>query len=423
MTMRWCCVVLAATIDPCGDDAPPLRELAYEVRLYVGGSWDHAASFTLDLSEHVLALAEVSLLDARDRPQALIAVGTGYHTSRGEDANALGRVSYHTLHCGDAASPHYVLCDVGFPQLLLLQYYYTEDGQQALRQFYAKSFKGLVTAVAFMQAPRQRYIIVAGNNKMLEVLAWKLERSGSYELIKVGFIETFNYITHIQVVKSFIMYSDSHKSVHFLRLTESGERSVTLSYLAKDYHAAAISASHCLSDGKSLLFAAADMHKNVQFFQYEASAAKESSIALPLVRKADFNMSALVCNMVTAKLAATSPAAPPNRFGLLFGTVEGGLGALLPVDEVTFKRLLALQKLMTYALPHAGGLNPKDFRLFRAPESTRLHRDKHVVDGSLVWKYVSLDRRLQREIARAINTTVDRILASLRDVELSLNVF
>lgn len=42
--------------------------------------------------------------------------------------------------------------------------------------------------------------------------------------------------------------------------------------------------------------------------------------------------------------------------------MDGGLGAFVPVDEVSFKRLLALQKLMTYALPHMAGLNPKDFR-------------------------------------------------------------
>lgn len=105
-------------------------------------------------------------------------------------------------------------------QLLLLQFSYTEEGLPSLHLYYEKSFKGAVSGVAFLQA-KQRYIVVSGNNKMIEVLAWKLERSGNYELIKVGFFEAYNYIVDIHVVKSYILFSDAYKSVHFLRLTVS----------------------------------------------------------------------------------------------------------------------------------------------------------------------------------------------------------
>ncbi len=44
------------------------------------------------------------------------------------------------------------------------------------------------------------------------------------------------------------------------------------------------------------------------------------------------------------------------------GCVDGSLSMLVPLDEQTFKRLDALQKLMTLALPHHAGLNPKSFR-------------------------------------------------------------
>ena len=40
------------------------------------------------------------------------------------------------------------------------------------------------------------------------------------------------------------------------------------------------------------------------------------------------------------------------------GCVDGSLSMLVPLDEQTFKRLDALQKLMTLALPHHAGLNP-----------------------------------------------------------------
>jgi cleavage and polyadenylation specificity factor subunit 1 len=196
---------------------------------------------------------------------------------------------------------------------------------------------------------------------------------------------------------------------------EVSASSVTLAYLAKDYYAACTSCTQFLSDGRSLVLASADLDKNVQFFQYEPSqASSDNTLAMPLDRKADFHLGSTVCRMVRTRhdallldaildcsgcffsvmqasvgLNATvwgGYHATSVRFGAVFGTVDGGVGSFVPVDEVQFKRLIALQKLMTYALPHAAGLNPKDHRLFRSVESKRLVRNKNVVDGNLVWR-------------------------------------
>jgi len=68
------------------------------------------------------------------------------------------------------------------------------------------------------------------------------------------------------------------------------------------------------------------------------------------------------------------------------GTTSGALSLLAPLDEMTFKRLLALQNLMNFVLPHFGGLNPKGFRLMQSPESRFANRLKNIVDGDLVWR-------------------------------------
>ncbi|CAN0020087.1 unnamed protein product, partial [Ectocarpus sp. 4 AP-2014] len=47
------------------------------------------------------------------------------------------------------------------------------------------------------------------------------------------------------------------------------------------------------------------------------------------------------------------------RYCLLAGTLDGGLGAVLPVDERVFRRLYALQGIMSNALGHNGAANPR----------------------------------------------------------------
>lgn len=47
------------------------------------------------------------------------------------------------------------------------------------------------------------------------------------------------------------------------------------------------------------------------------------------------------------------------RYCLLAGTLDGGLGAILPVDERVFRRLYALQGIMSNALAHTGAANPR----------------------------------------------------------------
>ncbi len=68
------------------------------------------------------------------------------------------------------------------------------------------------------------------------------------------------------------------------------------------------------------------------------------------------------------------------------GSNNGALCLLTTLDEPTFKRLLGLQKLMNFVLPHFGGLNPKGFRLFQSPELTTVGRAKNIVDGDLIWR-------------------------------------
>ena len=88
------------------------------------------------------------------------------------------------------------------------------------------------------------------------------------------------------------------------------------------------------------------------------------------------------------------------------------------------ERLLALQQVVTYSLPHACGLNPLEYRSAakhpagRWKDSVRKLRHVlfQVVDGNLVEQFLSLDASKQSDLARSIGTSSERIIEELRSV-------
>ncbi|CAM9961955.1 unnamed protein product, partial [Hapterophycus canaliculatus] len=108
------------------------------------------------------------------------------------------------------------------------------------------------------------------------------------------------------------------------------------------------------------------------------------------------------------------------RYCLLAGTLDGGLGAILPVDERVFRRLYALQGIMSNALGHNGAANPRrSYRLYDHGPTFRYETKQNMLDGTLLWRFVGLDAKTQHDLTRAIGTTVDRVMANLLDIDLA----
>lgn len=85
-----------------------------------------------------------------------------------------------------------------------------------------------------------------------------------------------------------------------------------------------------------------------------------------------------------------------------------------------FKRLYMVQAIMVNALPHICSLNPRGFRLFEARGFLK-ERKKNVLDGTLLWQYVSMHVNLQMELADAAQTSRDVILDSLLEIDLMIS--
>lgn len=73
-----------------------------------------------------------------------------------------------------------------------------------------------------------------------------------------------------------------------------------------------------------------------------------------------------------------------NRFALLFGTLDGSIGCVAPLDELTFRRLQSLQRKLVDAVPHVAGLNPKSFRQFNSEGKVHRPGPDSIVDCELL---------------------------------------
>lgn len=112
-----------------------------------------------------------------------------------------------------------------------------------------------------------------------------------------------------------------------------------------------------------------------------------------LLSRAEFHVGAHVTKFLRLQMLSTSmdrtgggaPASDKtNRYALLFGTLDGSLGCVAPLDELTFRRLQSLQKKLVDAVPHVAGLNPRSFRQFRSNGKAHRPGPDSIVDCELL---------------------------------------
>ncbi|MDP2436983.1 MAG: hypothetical protein Q8P67_14635, partial [archaeon] len=121
--------------------------------------------------------------------------------------------------------------------------------------------------------------------------------------------------------------------------------------------------------------------------------------------------------------AGSEPISQRLRHITFFGSIEGSLGFVLPIDEDVFRRLFLLSKKLHTAIPHHGGLNPKAHRAFNPRFRSPIKHRPNILDGQLLAWFPLLPKRQQSVIALSIGTTVKHILSNLFTLGSTLSVF
>ncbi|XP_023520840.1 cleavage and polyadenylation specificity factor subunit 1 isoform X2 [Cucurbita pepo subsp. pepo] len=352
-----------------------------------GGPWQTRATIAMHSSENALTIRVVTLLNTTTKEnETLLAVGTAY--VQGEDVAARGRV---------------LLFSVGKD---------ADNSQTLVSEVYSKELKGAISALASLQG----HLLIASGPKII------LHKWTGAELNGIAFYDVPPlYVVSLNIVKNFILLGDIHKSIYFLSWKEQGAQ---LSLLAKDFGSLDCFATEFLIDGSTLSLTVSDDQKNIQIFYY-APKSTESWKGQKLLSRAEFHVGAHVTKFLRLQMLSTTSdrgsstvSDKTNRFALLFGTLDGSIGCIAPLDELTFRRLQSLQKKLVDAVPHVGGLNPRSFRQFHSNGKVHRSGPDSIVDCELLCHYEMIPLEEQLEIAQQIGTTRSQILSNLNDLSL-----
>ncbi|KAL0341100.1 UNVERIFIED_CONTAM: Cleavage and polyadenylation specificity factor subunit [Sesamum radiatum] len=280
-------------------------------------------------------------------------------------------------------------------------------------EVYSKELKGAISALASLQG----HLLIASGPKII------LHKWTGSELNGVAFYDVPPlYVVSLNIVKNFILLGDIHKSIYFLSWKEQVSQ---LNLLAKDFGSLDCLATEFLIDGSTLSLIVSDDQKNVQIFYY-APKVSESWKGQKLLSRAEFHVGAHITKFLRLQLLPTSAdrstpgSDKTNRFGLLFGTLDGSIGCIAPLDELNFRRLQSLQRKLVDAVPHVAGLNPRSFRHFHSNGKAHRPGPDSIVDCELLSHYEMLPLEQQLDIANQIGTTRTQIISNLNDLTLGL---
>ncbi|OEL36614.1 putative cleavage and polyadenylation specificity factor subunit 1 [Dichanthelium oligosanthes] len=255
-------------------------------------------------------------------------------------------------------------------RVLLFSFSRSENSQNLVMEVYSKESKGAVSAVASLQG----HLLIASGPKIT------LNKWTGSELTAIAFYDAPLHVVSLNIVKNFVLFGDIHKSIYFLSWKEQGSQ---LSLLAKDFGSLDSFATEFLIDGSTLSLVVSDSDKNVQMLPTQGLVSEKT-----------------------------------NRFALVFGTLDGGIGCIAPVDELTFRRLQSLQRKLVDAVPHVCGLNPKSFRHFNSNGKAHRPGPDNIIDFDLLAHYEMLSLEEQLDIAQQIGTTRSQILSNFSDFSL-----
>uniref|UniRef100_A0ACD5YZV0 Uncharacterized protein n=1 Tax=Avena sativa TaxID=4498 RepID=A0ACD5YZV0_AVESA len=345
-----------------------------------GGRWETRSTIPMQSFENALTVRIVTLHNTTTKEnETLMAIGTAY--VQGEDVAARGRV-------------------------LLFSFTKSESSQNLVTEVYSKESKGAVSAVASLQG----HLLIASGPKIT------LNKWTGSELTAVAFYDAPLHVVSLNIVKNFVLFGDIHKSVYFLSWKEQGSQ---LTLLAKDFGSLDCFATEFLIDGSTLSLVVSDSDKNVQIFYY-APKMVESWKGQKLLSRAEFHVGAHMTKFLRLQMLPTQGLASEktNRFALLFGTLDGGIGCIAPIDELTFRRLQSLQKKLVDAVPHVCGLNPRSFRQFKSNGKAHRPGPDNIIDYELLVHYEMLSLEEQLDIAQQIGTTRAQILTNFSDISL-----
>eukprot|EP01132_Coremiostelium_polycephalum_P003714 gene3714-4627_t len=385
-------------IDP-ESKKPIATEEKFQIKLIDPIDWNNIIdSFSLQERETVLSMKVIQLkyteADGVTRLKPYVCVGTAF--THGEDTQCKGRililevVTHKTQFEADSA------------------------GEKKLNLLFEKEQKGPVTAMASLNG----LLVMTIGPKVI------VNNFSSGSLVGLAFYDAQIYIVNISTVKNYVLIADMYKSIYFLKWKD-GTQLLTL--LSKDYSTLNIYSTEFLINEKQLSIMVSDSSKNILMFSFDPrdSNSREGQMMLC---NAGFHLGSHIQKFVRTPLKsmASGGSTVKNMQMVLYGTLDGSVGAVTPLTEKNFQLLYHLQSKLFY-IPQDAGLNAKGYRiqgLSEKPQSFIVPNfQKNILDGDLIHEFQNLNLDEKRVIADSINSTPDDIIMLLKDLSYSSRLF
>ncbi|KAJ3417096.1 Cleavage and polyadenylation specificity factor subunit 1 [Chytridiales sp. JEL 0842] len=363
---------------------------SYSLELISPVTWETVDRYPMDDYEQVLTCSAVDL-QSKETASGLklfLAVGTGVF--RGEDLATRGRVLIFDII--------EVVPEIDKPQT-----------KNKFKHLCTNDEKSPVTAIGSVNG----YLLAAIGTR---VIIHSFEDGES--LVGVAFVDANIFVQSVSSIKNLILIADISKSVMFAGFQEDPPQ---VKMFGKDYYPLQVYGSEFVVYENMAGFVVGDGEKNLHLMTY-APYNIQSLRGQKLLRKGDLHVGSTVQRIVRLRRLPNindKTTKPLEHFNIC-GTLEGGISTVVPVSEKMYKRLYALYSKMVNTLQHHAGLNPRGFRQVQqkyrplmSSATTGPPGPRSILDGDLLYKYASLSVLQQRELAKGVGSTVERIMDDL----------
>eukprot|EP00736_Rhodelphis_marinus_P013634 Rmarinus@m.988 len=384
-----------------GDDPPPQppHHDRHELRLFSAETLQVEDKFELDLNEHATDLKTVNVRTSK----------TSHATSQ--------YIAVSTTYCEtEELTPH--------GRLLIFEVYKQTDFVEIGRVVkmtlkFEKPHQGTVSALHQLDG----CILLSHGSKAI------MYRIHEDELHGLAFFDAQVMITSFSVVKDLVIYGDILSGLHFVHW-QNGKKK--MAKLSQDDNQMETFAQEFLLKDDMFMFVVSDDAGNLTLMEY-APHVLESFDGKRLVTRGVTQIgSPVLCMLRIPLLQDDRPAGTAEKsrcHGVYFGTRDGAIGIIMPVDETTYRRVSSLSNKMHSAIPAPAGITLKANRTYRAAKNTPGPRpppsstSRALADGDILPLYVAQSTIRQHEFAVQVGTSSERLLVNMRCLQRTLGHF
>lgn len=366
----------------------------YSLELYSPVTWTPVDVLHYGENEQILCVCECALdvkVSGMITRKPFIVVGTAFN--KGEDVAMRGRVYIYEII--------EVVPEPGRPET-----------NHKIKLWRYEELKGAVSAICKLKG---LLCLAIGPKLMIYTF-----ESGE-QLIGIAFLDTNLYITSLNSFKSFLLIGDIRKSVWFAAFQTDPAKIVML---GKDFHGCTVMDTGFLVEENELSLLVADAMGNLICLKY-APTNLTSLGGVKLLPQADFYCASRVvrAKRLSDRTSENMAGEPIARHGCILAAENGRLAFVLPINERVFKRLNDVATEMINRLEHAAGLNPRAYRLYRAPKEITSIPVKNFIDGEFLGKFLELPVSDQIRWTRNKGTSNERVIRDLSEIAQALNYF